>query len=388
MTFEPNTAFSIVKWLVSPALKIIRWISLKLFLWQERKKHYDRESAIKIGLSALGGAILSAVPFSNFRSNRQYLALIRKDNDDALESRIHIIERVGEAYTRIWASDPLWDFTPTTFEVTDIDGDGWKEIVFEQSSVGTGASTKFLYIYSLRKNKLYEIIEYYERQNASCPGCFPIINAGDDEIVRSKIIKFAHSRGFLQANKAPDFDDPAFAILRWHKENGDKYIGKVKIHWYEGMPACTASIASHLETEDIHWISHFKGPLYGYSKLKQQHFIAYSPQWRYEWVKSMASDGNRLWFVCHGIPGLFTFELETQCLRKYCAYGPDAFQEIKEVSLQNGILSVSMTHTPNIQLSDLSKLGECRPYCKLNKPHLPANCSHKKYPEINDQVIS
>lgn len=356
---------------------------LKLFLRSERKRPVDKEKAIRVGMSTLGGAIMSAATFQNFGSDRQYLVLVRKNSDEAFEGRIHIMERVGDAYTQIWVSDPLWNLDITNFEVTDIDADGWKEIVFEQSSFGTGAGTKCLFIYSTLKKELYEITEYYNWQDASNPGSYPVIKAGDDETIRNMVIKFAHTRGFLQANEIPDFDNPTFAVLRWHKENGDKYIGSVKIHWYEGKPTCTASVVEELDAGEITWISYFKGPLYAYSKSRQQHFIAYSPQWIYEWVKNMAFDGGKLWFSCHLVSGIFMFDVETLHLKKYCSYGPDCLPGINRISLNSGILSVWLEDDTVAQLPDLSRLGECRPYCKLTDPHLPGDCKHDKCPEIH-----
>lgn len=386
MTIEPTSFFGFIKPVLSLLQKVKDQLSLKLFLRKDKNKPYDEEAAKKIGFSVLGGTILSAIPFPTHRPKLNYLAIVRKENDDAPECCIHLLERVGGAYTQVWSSDSLSNRECPTFAAVDLDRDGFREIVFEEASFGSGGGVRCLYIYSIRKKQLYEITEHSNWQDASNPGTYPVINAGDDERLRNKIIEFAQSRGFLQGNKMPDFDNPTFAILRWHKENGDKRIGKVQIHWYEGKPVSLGSIVSQLETKEIHWIACFKGPLYAYSKLKQQYFIVYSPQWKYEWVHSMAYERNKLWFVCHGIPGLFAFELEKELLSKFCAYNGEALAEIEQVSLQNGILSVSTMHTPNIQLYDLSKLDKCRPFCRLNIPHLSSDCKHEDRSESYGQL--
>jgi hypothetical protein len=387
---EPSSFISIAKLLLQPIIKALRWlfhqVKLKLFLGSERKRPVDKEKAMQIGMSILGGTIMSAAPFKNFGSDCQYLALVRKDNDEASASRIHLMERVGETYTQIWVSDPLWNLDLMTFEVTDIDADGWKEIVFEQNSFGTGAGSKSLFIYSMLKKKLYEITEYYNWQDASNPGSYPVINAKNDETIRNAAIKFAYGRGFLQANEIPDLDNPVFAVLRWHKENGDRHIGPVKIHWYEGMPICANSIAAELEANDIAWISYFKGPLYAYCKSKCQHFIAYSPQWIYEWVVSMDFDGNNLWFICHGMPGIFMFDVNDMYLRRYCSFGSDRLPEISSLSIKDGTLTVSLEDGTVALLSDLSRLGECRSNCKLSEPHLPGDCKSVRYSEIHTEL--
>lgn len=387
---EPSSIIGMAKLLFQPVIKAWRsgsyWMRLKLFLRSESKRRVDKENAIRIGMSTLGGTIVAAATFQNFGSGRQYLALVRKDNDESLESRIHLMERVGEAYTQLWVSDPLWKLDPETFEVNDIDKDGWKEIVFEQSSFGTGGGTKCLFVYSMFKKELYEITEYYNWQDASNPGAYPVIKAGDDEIFKNMVIKCAIGRGLLKANEIPDLDNPKFAVLRWHKENGDKHIGPVKIHWYEGMPAYTASIAVELETNDISWISYFKGPLYAYSKSKLQHFIAYSPQWIYEWVKSMDSDGTNIWFICHLVPGIFMFDVNNLHLRKYCSYDSYCLPDIDSISIKDGIITTSLIDRTVISLPNFTILGECHSYCRLDEPHLPRDCKTIKHPEVHTQL--
>lgn len=380
---ELSTLIGIFKWIFLPAVKAGRWLTHKLklglFRWQDKRRFFDRQLAIRLSLAALGGSVISARPFNNFSSPRQYLAVVRKEADDAHESRIHILERVGEAYTQIWASEPLWCFDPSTFEVTDIDSDGCKEVIFEESSFGTGAGTKCLHIYSLSKKQFYDVTEYYNFADVSRPVSYPVITAGDDESTRLKIITFAHSRGFLQAKELPDFDNPAFAVLRWHKENGDKRGGKVNFHFYPGMPAYKSSVVAESESEDIIWRSYFKGPLYGYCKAEQMHFIPYSPQWRYEWVKGLASDGNRIWFVCHGISGLFSFDLDNSTLKRYCGYENAALPEIENLSYANGSLFIVVANNQSVVLADIRKLIECADYCRSNIAHLSGACSHKKH---------
>ena len=72
------------------------------------------------------------------------------------------------------------------------------------------------------------------------------------------------------------------------------------------LPA-KASVAAKLDSGTVVWISFFKGPLIGYDKSNDRHFVAFSAAWFYNWAKSLAFDGQSLWFGSH------------------CKEGPDVF---------------------------------------------------------------
>jgi hypothetical protein len=361
--------------------------------WQDRKPPLYKVDALRAARSSLGGSVVAAIPFRNLGSKKNFLALARRRSDEDLDVRVFVLEQAGSTYEVKWASESLGgNFHEDKLFVTDIDRDGCKEIAFELESFGSGAGSRSLYVYSIRRNILAEVTEECNYSDAATPDIYPIrIEAGDDEQFRNAVVAFAHSRGFLEGNEPVDYDLPKFAVLRWHKENGEKRTGRVRTYLYNGRPGYGASVNEELDTEDIVWVACFKGPLFGYIKSRDQHFIAYSPQWVYEWPKSLAFDGHLLWFNCYGVPGLFSYEPGASTLNHYCSYGDTALPESLEVRIQDGSLLL-LVETPNdswgFQIKDPAALMVCQTFCKLTEPHIPKNCYHERHREDLETLIA
>jgi hypothetical protein len=90
-------------------------------------------------------------------------------------------------------------------------------------------------------------------------------------------------------------DDPRYAVLRWHKENGQLTHGEVKIHLYEGMPVDQSTIVAEIEDGDFVWTSHFKDAVYGYIRSQDKHFVVYSPSSAWNWATCLLASARYLW---------------------------------------------------------------------------------------------
>jgi hypothetical protein len=66
-------------------------------------------------------------------------------------------------------------------------------------------------------------------------------------------------------------------------------------------------VVTTLDVGGIFWMSFFKGPLVGYDKLNDRHFVAYSAASFYNWAKSLVFDGQILWFNPYCAHGLMCF---------------------------------------------------------------------------------
>jgi hypothetical protein len=383
-------ALQIIKFIGSPAIKGTRWsIKEGRQLWfrlRDKKPPLDETSALNVAYSYLGGSIASAISYRNINSKHTFIAAVHRESDEAFEFEVSVLERIGRAYIKIWNSQSFGGLDPASFNVIDINRDGVKEIVFEQSGFGSGAGTKSFYVYSTDKRTLYEITEYYNYSDATSPrACLIELNVGDDEKFASAITDYATTRGFLGEAEPVDFDKPEYAIERWHKENGAKRTGVVKVHFFEGEPSFGSSMAGKLDTPDITWISVFKGPLYGYVKSKNQHFIAYSPAWVYEWINAMAFDGHLLWCGIHTRAGLFSFDPGTNHLNHYISYDNHALPRAEEISFADGILILN--DEIGLPTNDLSRFETCASYCRLTEPHIRQSCS-AKLPDLTDLISS
>jgi len=396
---EVTSIIGFLKLIFAPAIKTGSWIrrqaKLRYFRWQDREPPINEVTALRHARSVLGGNIFIGIPFRNLNSKSQFLAVARTQHDADSQVRIHILEQVGAAYLQRWKSEEMWgSFDRDSLHVVDLDKDGIKEIAFESSSFGSGAGSKYLYVYSLKHEQLFEVEEFYDYSNASTPDVFLVkLDAGTNERFRAALINYASSRGFLQGNESVDYDDPKFAVLRWHKENGDKRIGKVKVHWYNGNPVYPEDCTHRtLDAGDLVWTAYFKGPLFGYARSRDRHFILYSPQWVYEWVKSLADDGRQLWFVCHCVPGLSSFDYNANVLKHYCGYAGYPLPDADGITYENGALSFQ-TWNPSlgpgdvVDIESFDALMECRPYCMLQEAHLPDECDSKRYREDRGDIL-
>lgn len=376
--------FKILDWTYNPLLKGLKWSAKKTqlhwFRLKDRKSPFDETKAIQLAYSVLGGSVAQAISYRNHKSKNLFIAAIRGSSDEAYDFRVYILEQLGKTYKVIWSSEELYfNSEGISLEARDIDGDGIKEIIYEQESYGSGAGSKSLIVYSMNDNRVYHITENYNWSDSTSPNALIEMDLGDEEITKQGIIECAVRRGFLQEGEPVDFDNPKFAINRWHKENGSKLNGIIKTHLYDGLPPHKSSIGDVLETKSITWTSFFKGPLYGYIKSDDKHFIAYSPAWVYEWVKCLASDGKHLWFGVHCLPGLFSFDYERHLLTRFCAFANSPLPEIRELTFISNKLVLN--EIIEISAENIHRLERCKESCFFAEEHTLFNCQSERHSE-------
>jgi hypothetical protein len=151
---EPFTVFEFLRDLYPKGVRALRRVFKRLaFRWQERHPPLDDKRAFDAAFSVLGGQIEQCVAFRNIDSNRTFIAVVRASEHGLKE--IYLLEELGLTFRRIWSNEKTIGLK--TFTVDDMDGDGNKEIVFEEASYGTGGGTKVLSVYSHSKRKLVRI---------------------------------------------------------------------------------------------------------------------------------------------------------------------------------------------------------------------------------------
>jgi hypothetical protein len=297
---EPLAVFKFVLDLLPKGVSAARRGYRRLsFRWHERHPPLDEKKAFNAAFSVLGGQIEQCISFRSIDSNRPLIVVVRSAEHGVKE--IHLLEKFGLTFRKIWSLEKI--FGLRTLTVDDVDGDGNKEVVFEEASSGTGGGTRMLAVYSHSREQLAEISEWLYWANAAGP-ISPEVKVelkptrADDQDFVAALEKYAVSSGFLKQT-AVDFDDPEFATSRWHLENGDPKEGTIKLHFYRGRPRSGNSVSCHLLAGGVEWTGFFKGPIFGYLEDKDQHFIAYSPAWTYNWAISVSFCREALWFVRH-----------------------------------------------------------------------------------------
>jgi hypothetical protein len=174
----------------------------------------------------------------------------------------------------------------------------------------------------------------------------------------------ARSHGYLRPGEVVDFDSPEFSVQRWHKENGTRTSGIIRLHRFQGYPPCKASVAATLDTGTILWISLFKGPLIGYERLNDQHFVAFSAAWSYNWAKSLAFDGQILWFGSHCKKGLMSFRPSDSRLESYESLAGTPLPDVETLELDDGVLVLN--RALRVPLSALVRGGSPSAKLKVN----------------------
>ena len=214
----------------------IRKARLSMFRIASKRRPLDQLKAREITYSILSGYIVCAVAYRNIDSQHVFISAVRRSSEDQSDNRIYVLEQFGNTYRSIWNSEPFFDLPQ--FQITDIDGDGIYEVVFTETSFGTGGGSRFMFIYSTTKKQQFQIREFYNWQDAAGPASPQIeVEPDTDKEFIGNIERFAVKQGFLQS-KIVDFDKPEFAAQRWHAENGRKTSGAVKLFFTAvGHPA-------------------------------------------------------------------------------------------------------------------------------------------------------
>lgn len=305
----------------SPLRGVIRRVRLLIFRARQRlSTPIHADTAKVIALSTLGGSVVAAIPYSDFGNPRQMIAVIRKRYDADFSHRVYILEQFADAWRIKWQSEELFGRPKLeAFGLHDFDSDGVHECSFLSASFGSGGGMEILYLYVPAQPETYRTLLVYDWSNATTPRGPKIeVEAEDDTdpLYIRGLETICKKLEIIKPLKPLDLDEPENATLRWHEENGELTHGYVKVYFYDGEPVLRGSVAAQLEDADCHWIASFKGPVYGYIKSQDKHFIAYSPAWVYNWGTCLLASHRYLWIGLH-LDGILRFDKTTHFLRHF-----------------------------------------------------------------------
>ncbi len=281
----------------------------------ETSPPFDEPTASQYARSVVGGHVVRAIPYRNRDSFHAFIAVHWRSAAREFDDRIAILEQFGNSFRRIWTSDRLSSLRD--FRAMDINEDGIKEIIFVEESMGSGGGTKVLSVFVPATTQLYQVTEIYDWSDAAGPATPQIAFSPDpDPGLAQALEKLALEFGLLQM-LVVDFDDPKFAVQAWHADNGQRTEGEVTLRHYAGPPQYGSSPTVTAQADDVTYTAFFKGPVCGYLKEHDQHFVAFSPAWTYDWASWIVHDGAHLWFPYK--EWFLTFELQGEhgILRRY-----------------------------------------------------------------------
>ncbi len=345
---DPSLALKLGQWLYSivhkPLKKLWHGGKIIFFRFRNRKSALTEAKAKQVATSILGGDVSTAIPFRNISTKHILMAVLRRSSKKDFDWRVFLLEQLGSTFQVVWKSEMLSSFTKSQIEVQDIDGDGNWEIIYDDQSFGTGGGSRSLHVYFPVSKKLHSLTESLNWQNLSGAVSPEVtIEPEGDSKLASQIESVGSKRGFLRPSAEIDFDKPEFAAQRWHKENGKFPQGKIKIHYYKGLPHVLSTLVATERASGRLWLSFFKGLLIEYDLVKDQHFVVYSPACFYNWVNCMSFDGERLWCGVHCMNGLISYEPRTGILVKYERSQGKELPQIEAVSNEWGVLVLNKT---------------------------------------------
>src|SRR5260370_14703166 len=118
------------------------------FRLRTRQLPFAEAKAKEIAYSVLAGDILRAISYRNLDSPHVFIASLRRSSEVDFDPRVYVLEQIGEPYKVIWRSDRLYYTIPTAFYLQDVDGDGHREVLFQDHSYVTDRSSRTLIVIS------------------------------------------------------------------------------------------------------------------------------------------------------------------------------------------------------------------------------------------------
>lgn len=269
----------------------------------------SEKEAKNIVYSKTSTEVIKAIPFKNPKDNSYYIAaLIRYKKDNrAYSDRINLFKKFGKTYTFKWESPSLRIYE--SFEVRDINNNGYKELIFSDVASGTGMWEKKMYIYSITEDNLFILEENMDYNELSSPFSPNIsLNFNINSNFGKSIEKITEDYGFLN-NKTLDLEDKKFAHHNWYAMNGNIHSGRIRLKKYNGKPDYSYKLHKKRIGKNFNWYSYNMGPLYGYNKSQNKHFVAFAPDFRAHYVRCINYlDEQKVYFSCFGDSRIYYFE--------------------------------------------------------------------------------
>lgn len=293
--------------LPSLSTKIGTWCKYQWFRFFVNKEPCSEQQAIQHAYGVLSGHIDTAISFRNIDEKRPFILVKIRESIENPEYKFVLLKKIGNTFINDWEFEPA--ILITDFEVVDIQKNGYHNFTFVEQTAGTGADTKILNIVDLVSKERFKITEHRDHTVPKKPNAPDIIIEPNniDEKLFSKIEKYAALKDMFKQNTV-DFTKPEHAVQNWHRMNGEIKKGEVNLCFYSGKPIYGSGILETEETPEIEWIAYFKGPLFGYLKKDNSHFVAYSPGSSYNWPYDLEGRNKAISFKSAGEK--FVFELK------------------------------------------------------------------------------
>lgn len=294
--------------MLSAINKISELAKYQWFKINNNKSPLTEEEAKNHAYGVLSGNIRKVISFNNIDENNIYILVYLRENIEKPLFKLVLLKQIGNSYSIDWEREQIQLIK--LLDVGELNKRGIQNIIFIEEASGTGVGSKTLNIINSQDKNHIKVTEWYNWMEPKKPTSPEIEFEPDDLDKRllANIEDYAVTKGMLAGNKV-DFSKPEHAIQNWHRRNGVKTSGEIELDFYLGKPKYGNSVADTFSTSKIEWIAYFKGPLIGYLKSEDKHFVAFSPLDIYSWPRELAATENKVHFKSEVERKVLTFEL-------------------------------------------------------------------------------
>lgn len=288
--------------------KVSHWTKYQWYRQFTNKSPLTEEEAKQHAYGVLSGDIKKAISFRNLDEKKVFILVHIYEKSEPF-FRLVLLKQFGNSYSIDWKKEQV--LLITELDVVDLQKKGIHDIIFIEESSGTGAGSKILNIVNSEDKSHIKVTEWYNWMEPKKPAS-PEIEIEPDDLDKkllAKIEDYAVKQGMLASNKV-DFSKPEHAIQNWHRKNGESTSGQVELDFYPGKPQYVNSVTETLYMSSIEWTAYFKGPLIGYLKSENKHFIAFSPASIYSSPSKLRATGNKVSFTTNSERESLTFEFK------------------------------------------------------------------------------
>jgi hypothetical protein len=275
--------------------------------------------------------------------------------------------QTSERYTT-----PEQEYIDSLFGVEDFDEDGNKELYSIHRHGGSASYTVTVRVYDTLERETYELKgsgPYMQRTldtrfTGSTPPKAELSNWMKQKLDEKN---FAAETAAQEINEdqeneweqMPQQERYVTEAQTWLRSHGKGfYKGKLAIEEFKGEIPYSEDPSCYIDEGELQWATYFKGPLFGYNKSKDTHFIVFIPEGEIGWVRTMVSGKQYLWLGLSRDDGVLAFNKEAQTLEVIPATIPESRIMPGPYGTLNGVFSV---HDSSLYLSDfLSDLGQGR----------------------------
>jgi hypothetical protein len=291
--------------------------------WYVNLSNISKAEAMDEAKQRLGPKVIEVIPFKNWdRRDQQYIAVLVGDpsfTSFIQPVKLYLLEGSKTTYS---SPEPQFEASrfntstvantnrewPTSFGVVDVDHDGNQEVFAINFGFGGNASYGVtIYLYDSIEGKGYKLD--YGGALTEKPHLGSLPDVPKDAIRQWLLDKADETIKQLNLNSNSEWQI-------WEQHNGTGfYKGKLSLHEVEGKIPAFASVLCKIDDGTFEWVAFFKGPVVGYDKSRNVHFILYFPPGGFDYVGDMVSGENYLWLGLGKENGLVVYEKATQMMK-------------------------------------------------------------------------